>query len=117
MKPLYKLNQQRLDRLQLRDLSHAHSSNPREGIIQFHFLLLHQFFLVALRATNTRIHLFTSIFWEKSELHLPTIAEVRFSIFNYKSDNIGHPTIQTGQVWPLRWFLMWLCIFLKNKKL
>ena len=61
MKPLYKLDQQRLDRLLVRDLSHAHSSNPYEGIIQLHFLLVHQIFLLALRATNTRIHLFTSI--------------------------------------------------------
>ncbi|KAG2538814.1 hypothetical protein PVAP13_9NG419200 [Panicum virgatum] len=31
MKPLYKLDQQRLDRLEVRHLSHAHSSDPHEG--------------------------------------------------------------------------------------
>ncbi|KAG2549971.1 putative disease resistance protein RGA4 [Panicum virgatum] len=31
MKPLYKLDQQRLDRLEVRDLSHAHSSDPYDG--------------------------------------------------------------------------------------
>jgi len=78
MKPLYKLDQQRLDRLQVRDLSHAHSSDPDEGIIQFHFPPLHQIFLLALRATNTRIHLFTSIFciqifWGDPVIHLSMV--------------------------------------------
>ena len=27
-----------------------------------------------------------------------------------KSDNIGHPTVKTGQIWPLRWFWRWFCI-------
>lgn len=34
MKPLYNQHQQRLDSLEKRELSHAHSSDPREGTIQ-----------------------------------------------------------------------------------
>ena len=28
-----------------------------------------------------------------------------------KPDNIGHPTVKTGQIWPLGWFWRWFCIF------
>ncbi|KAJ1267442.1 hypothetical protein BS78_07G056100, partial [Paspalum vaginatum] len=38
MKPLYKRHQQRLDSLEERDLSHAHSSNPNEVIFLFTIL-------------------------------------------------------------------------------
>jgi hypothetical protein len=59
MKPLYKLDQQRLDRLEYRDISHAHSSDPREGISQSRFTLLRQISLINLPATNSHIHIFT----------------------------------------------------------
>jgi hypothetical protein len=41
MKPLYERHQQRLDSLEERDLSHARSSNPREGTFQSNFPLLY----------------------------------------------------------------------------
>ena len=27
-----------------------------------------------------------------------------FQLSTTKSDNIGHPTVKTGQIWPLGWF-------------
>ena len=37
---------------------------------------------------------------EKSGLHPSTIAKVWFSTTTTKPDNIDHPTIKTGQIWP-----------------
>ena len=28
-----------------------------------------------------------------------------------KLDKRGHPTVETGQIWPLGWFRMWFHIF------
>jgi Leucine-rich repeat (LRR) protein len=45
MKPLYQRHQQRLDSLEKRDLSHAHSSNPDEGTLQSIFPLYADYIL------------------------------------------------------------------------
>ncbi|KAF8747236.1 hypothetical protein HU200_013271 [Digitaria exilis] len=46
MKPLYQRHQQRLDSLEERDLSHAHSSDPSEGTFLSVFLLLYAAYLL-----------------------------------------------------------------------
>ena len=32
-----------------------------------------------------------------------------------KPDNIGHPTVKTGQIWPLEWFWRWFSILWELK--
>jgi len=53
---------------------------------------------------------------EKHGLYLSTIIKVWFLIFNYKSDNIGHPTVETGQIWHLGGFQGGFVFFKKNIK-
>ena len=36
-----------------------------------------------------------------------------FQLSTTKPNNIDHPTVETGQIWPLGWFPKWFRIFLK----
>ena len=50
------------------------------------------------------------ILWEKSSLHLPTIAKIRFSTFNYETEQHRSSNYKIKQIWPLRWFWKWFFI-------
>ena len=42
--------------------------------------------------------------WEKSVLHLELSQKSDFQPLTTKPENKNHPTVETGQIWPFRWF-------------
>jgi len=50
-------------------------------------------------------------FLGKSSIFTLELWKSDFQPLTTKSDNKCHPTVKTGQIWPLGWFWRWFCIF------
>ena len=68
---------------------------------EFHMLLV---FSSSERKISFKFGLFY-LKQEKSPIFVLELSQMSdFQLLTTKSDAIGHPTVKTGQIWPLRWF-------------